>query len=176
MLWQHLGENASFTIEYPQISSHPFSFSQKLPWGDISFIQDCPTRCVHSLYDKVVQNHFPFCPFHYLLLHTALGHEAVHWHLFLLPYPVGSGLGLEIILRVPVGIKYYHSICGGQVHTQTTSSRREQETKILKSQVNMIIIIEPFLKKTLFILCKLHWGFAFGHFFYQEQRKQIYKI
>lgn len=50
-----------------------------------------------------------------------------------LPNPVRSGLGLQVILGVPVGVKNDHRIRRGQINAQTTRSRRQQEAEILQS-------------------------------------------
>lgn len=43
--------------------------------------------------------------------------------LSLLADPVGSRLGLQVILRVPVRVKDDYCVCGCQVDTQTARTR-----------------------------------------------------
>lgn len=56
----------------------------------------------------------------------------VETDLSFLTNPVRSGLGLQVILRVPVGVKNDHRIRRGQVNAQTTCSRGQQEAEILQ--------------------------------------------
>ncbi len=66
-------------------------------------------------------------------LHVMCGVDAnVETDLSFLTNPVRSGLGLQVILRVPVGVKNDHCIRRGQVNAQTTCSRGQQEAEILQ--------------------------------------------
>ncbi len=56
----------------------------------------------------------------------------VETDLFFLTNPVRSGLGLQVILRVPVGVKNDHRVRRGQVNAQTTCPRGQQEAEILQ--------------------------------------------
>lgn len=58
-------------------------------------------------------------------------------YLSFLSDPVGSGLGLEIILGVPVRVKDNYCVSWRQIDTQTTSTRRQQEAKILSTQMEI---------------------------------------
>lgn len=51
--------------------------------------------------------------------------------LLLLPNPMGSGLGLQVILGVPVRVEDDHCVRGSQVDSQATSPCGEQETEVL---------------------------------------------
>lgn len=53
--------------------------------------------------------------------------------LFFLTNPVSSGLGLQVILRVPIRVKNDHRIRRGQINAETTRSRGQQEAEILQS-------------------------------------------
>lgn len=66
-------------------------------------------------------------------LHVMCGVN-VEADLFFLTNPMSSGLGLQVILRVPVGVKNDHCICRGQVNAQTTRSRGQQEAEILQRE------------------------------------------
>ena len=52
-------------------------------------------------------------------------------YLFCLPNAVSSGLGLKIILWIPVRIKDDHSVSCGQVDTETSGSGGEEEAEVL---------------------------------------------
>lgn len=52
-------------------------------------------------------------------------------YLFLLANAVSSGLGLQVILRVPVRVEDDYSVCRGQVDPQTSSSGGQQEAEVL---------------------------------------------
>lgn len=54
-------------------------------------------------------------------------------HLLRLSYAVSSSLRLEVVLRVPVRIKYHHGVGSGQVHPQAPSSGGEEEAEILRT-------------------------------------------
>lgn len=53
-------------------------------------------------------------------------------YLSLLPYPVSSCLSLQVILGVPVWVKYDHGISRSQVNAQATCSCGQQETEVLQ--------------------------------------------
>ena len=44
---------------------------------------------------------------------------------------MSSGLSLQVILWVPVTVKYDNRVCSGEVYTKTSSTCRQQETEIL---------------------------------------------
>ena len=54
-------------------------------------------------------------------------------HLFLLTDAVGPGLSLQVVLGVPVGVKYHHGVGRRQVHPQSTCPRRQEETEVQRS-------------------------------------------
>ena len=58
-------------------------------------------------------------------------HTHTHTHLFLLSYPMCSGLCLQVVLGVPVRVEYHHSVRSGQVDPQPPGSGGQQETEIL---------------------------------------------
>lgn len=58
--------------------------------------------------------------------------KAKKYYLFLLAYSMGSGLGLQVILRIPVRVKDDHSISWGQINAQTSSTGGQEETEILE--------------------------------------------
>ena len=52
-------------------------------------------------------------------------------YLVLLSDAMSTGLGLYVVLWVPVTVKDDDRVSRCQVHTQTSSTRRQQETEIL---------------------------------------------
>ena len=58
-----------------------FGAASWLPSGSGVLVEDCAASRVHPLYDEVVQHHLALGSFHNLLLHTVLGHQAVHRNL-----------------------------------------------------------------------------------------------
>mmetsp|Transcript_14388 Transcript_14388/g.42483 ORF Transcript_14388/g.42483 Transcript_14388/m.42483 type:complete len:268 (-) Transcript_14388:898-1701(-) len=59
--------------------------------------------------------------------------QAVDVNWFLLPNAVGSILGLEVGLRVPVAVVQDHSVCGLQIDSKPTSARRQEEHELLRA-------------------------------------------
>lgn len=57
-----------------------------------------------------------------------------YYYLFFLAYSVGSGLSLQVILRVPVRVEDDHSVSWGQVNAQTSSTGGQEETEILEQR------------------------------------------
>lgn len=56
------------------------------------------------------------------------------YYLFFLAYSMGSGLSLQVILRVPVRIEDDHSVSWGQINAQTSSTGGQEETEILEQR------------------------------------------
>ena len=54
-------------------------------------------------------------------------------YLVLLPNPVSSCLCLQVILGVPITVEYDDSVSCGQVQTEPSRSRRQQETEVLRA-------------------------------------------
>ena len=48
----------------------------------------------------------------------------------LLAYSMGPGHGLQVVLWVPVAVKYDHGVGGGKIDAQTSGSSRQQESKV----------------------------------------------
>ena len=46
---------------------------------------------------------------------------------------MGPGLSLQVVLGVPVGVKYHHGVGRRQVHPQSTCPRRQEETEVQRS-------------------------------------------
>lgn len=59
---------------------------------------------------------------------------AKKYYLFFLANSVSSGLGLQVILRVPVWVKDDHSVSWGQINAQTTGTGGQEETEILEKR------------------------------------------
>lgn len=93
-------------------------------------LQDGPSRGVHSLDNKMVQHHLSLGPLQDVLLHTIAGDEPIDVDGLLLSNPVRAAHSLQIVLRVPVGIEYDHGICRGKIYSQTTCTRRQQESEV----------------------------------------------
>lgn len=104
---------------------------------------------------QVGQHHLPLSHLRDALLHAGACHKAVDHHLVGLADPMGStkclvsdgkkplGSGhnekhlmaasrwyLNVVVRVPVGVKDDDCVCCGQVDAKTSSSSGEQETKL----------------------------------------------
>jgi len=58
-------------------------------------------------------------------------------HLSLLSDPVGSGLSLQIVLRVPVGVKDHDGVGRRQIDAEASGARRQEEAEILSAQVEV---------------------------------------
>mmetsp|Transcript_24575 Transcript_24575/g.48368 ORF Transcript_24575/g.48368 Transcript_24575/m.48368 type:complete len:251 (-) Transcript_24575:1188-1940(-) len=85
-----------------------------------------------ALNDHSIQPQFYLCFLQNLLFDAVLRHKPKDLHLLLLPDSVGAVLGLEVHLRVPVGVVQNHNVCRGQVDAQPARSRGQQEHKLLR--------------------------------------------
>ena len=84
------------------------------------------------LHDKMVDLELPRGPFYDLLLDRALGDEPVDNDFALLANPVGSVDGLQVHLRVPVRVEYYHDVGCVQVDPQTSRASREDKELLVR--------------------------------------------
>ena len=80
--------------------------------------------------DQLVQSQLDLGAFHDLLFDRVLRDEAEYAHLLLLTDTMGAIHGLQIHLRVPVGIEQNDHVSRGQVDAQTTGTSRQHEDEL----------------------------------------------
>ena len=80
----------------------------------------------------MIQHHLFLGSLHNILLHTVFSDEPIDRHLLLLPDPVSTSLSLQVVLGIPVTIKYNDCVSSGEVDAKTTSACGEQKTEVLK--------------------------------------------
>ncbi len=56
----------------------------------------------------------------------------MYMYLFLLTNPMCPGLGLEVILGVPIRVENHDCVCRGEVDPQTPCTGRKKETKVVR--------------------------------------------
>merc|ERR1711892_549148 len=86
-----------------------------------------------TLHNQMSQHHFLLGHLCDPLLHGVPGDESVYHDLILLPDPVGSAEGLDIIVRIPVTVIDDNGVGSGQIDSETSSPGGEQEHKLLST-------------------------------------------
>mmetsp|Transcript_9389 Transcript_9389/g.19079 ORF Transcript_9389/g.19079 Transcript_9389/m.19079 type:complete len:356 (-) Transcript_9389:1289-2356(-) len=99
------------------------------------------------LYDSCVKEKLPVRTLGNLLLDRALGNKPEHLDWLLLSDPVGAVHGLEVDLRVPVGVVKDDNVRGLEVDSQTTGPRGEEERElrgvIFVERVHLLVPLVP---------------------------------
>lgn len=67
------------------------------------------------------------------LLHGISRYETIYHYFVGLTNSVGSTESLYVVVRIPVGIVYYHSVGGRQINTETSGSGRQKKNELLST-------------------------------------------
>ena len=90
--------------------------------------------------DKLVESQLLRCPLQHTLLHTALRNEAEDVDLLGLTDTMSTVHSLQIRLRVPITVVQDDDVGGGQIDTETTGTRREQEDELVA--VGLVVLVD----------------------------------
>ena len=90
--------------------------------------------------DKLVEPQLLRCPLQHALLNTTFRNEAEDVDLLGLTDTMSTVHGLQIRLRVPITIVQDDYVGGGQVDTETTSARGEQEDELVA--VGLVVLVD----------------------------------
>ena len=74
-------------------------------------------------------SHTPYTPVKHLSFIGVSGDETIHFHCLVLTNPVAASLSLDVILGIPVRVIDDHSVCGGEVDSQSPGTSAQQEDK-----------------------------------------------
>jgi hypothetical protein len=77
-----------------------------------------------------LENHLPSSPFKNVLFNGVFADETIDHNVTFLSDPMSSSHGLKICLWIPIRVEDDTSICRHEINSQTTSTSRQQETKI----------------------------------------------
>ena len=71
------------------------------------------------------------------LARRVAGNESIYAHMPALPNTERAVLGLDIVGRIPVGVKHHDFIGSREIETQTTSARERRMTNVSLVRLNL---------------------------------------
>ena len=98
--------------------------------------------CTTLLNDELIKPQLLCRPLQHALLNAAFRDESEDIHLLRLTNTMCAVHGLQIGLRVPVTVVQDDNVCRGEVDTQPTGTRGEQEDELLA--VGLVVLVDGY--------------------------------